>query len=46
MVPKSLVGTLLKGVYDNNGHQEINRVIARINLKFNWPGSTGTLEVI
>ena len=31
MVPKSLVGTLLKGVHDNNGHQGVDRVIARIN---------------
>ena len=38
MVPKSLVGTLMKGVHDKNGHQGVDRVIARINLKFNWPG--------
>ena len=38
MVPKSLVGILLKGVHDNNGHRGVDRVIVRINLKFNWPG--------
>ena len=38
MVPKALVGTLMKGVHDNNGHQGVDRVTARINLKFNWTG--------
>ena len=31
LVPKLLVGTFYKGLYDNNGHKELIEFFSRIN---------------
>ena len=38
VVPRELIREILQGVHDANGHQGIDRTVARISLKYTWVG--------
>ena len=38
VIPKYLVKEVLEGVHDRNGHQGIDRTLARVNMKYTWVG--------
>ena len=38
VVPRELIREILQGVHDANGHQGIDRTVARISLKYIWVG--------
>ena len=38
MVPRKWVNSILEGLHDQNGHQGVDRTLARIGLTYNWIG--------
>ena len=38
MIPRSLIFLILEGINDGCGHQDIERVICRVNLEMNLKG--------
>ena len=38
VVPRKSVNSILEGPHDQNGHQGVDRTLARIGLTYNWIG--------
>ena len=38
VLPRSLINEVLEGIHDDNGHQEIERSMERVNLWYTWKG--------
>ena len=38
VLPRSLIKEVLEGIHDDNGHQGIERSMARVNLWYTWKG--------